>query len=340
LSVPLRVVLVGCGYIAQAEHVPALLLLQPEIRVVATADCDRERCQAVAALFHAPAFSTLTEALRTVEFEAVIICTPAPSHPAIIAEAALAGKAILVEKPVAYNLREARDAVAAVELAGAKCMVAYHRRYDDDCLFVKKLISSGEIGEIRAAVSLCRLVFPPHFRPYATLTPQKATTHGQDLPADWLTENSIHHINLLRFWLGDVVQVHSAVYRDRGHNLGMVTLEFSNHVLASHHQLRGMDCGEEITVYGTSGNLRVELWYPHRPYRFPKTTLFTIEPPRWQEIQITRTSPYINEIAQFHKYVRGEGDMWSTIADSCQDLEVLREILDRAVYIESGFGEV
>lgn len=330
----LKLALVGCGYIAQAEHVPALLGLQPEISVVAAIDTVPERASAVAAPFRAQVFSSMKTALDAVHFDAVILCTPARSHVHLIAEAAAAGKAILVEKPIAYNLHEARQAIATVDDKGVKCMVAYHRRYDNDCLHVKKLISDGAIGRVRAAVSSCRLAFPPHYRSYSETGTPRAERGPHDLPSDWLTENSIHHINLLRFWLGDVVRVHSAVYRDVDHNLGTVILELTDGVLATHHQLRGMECGEEITVYGTQGNLRVELWYPHRPYRYPRMTLFTLQPPGWQELAIPRDSPYTNEIAQFARYVRGEAPMWSGLADSYRDLEVLQDILTSAVYIE------
>lgn len=339
MTKPIKIAIVGCGYITQAEHVPALLSLLPEIQVVAAVDSEIKRATAVAAPFRARNFSSMAEALTAVDFEAVMIFTPAPTHAVLIAEAAEAGKDILVEKPLAYSLQEARQAITAIEKTGVKCMVAYHRRYDDDCLHVKGLISEKAIGDIRAAVSLCRLTFPSHYRPYADVGSRPSGDKSQDLPADWLTENSIHHINLLRFWLGDVKKIHSAVYRDYDHNLGMITFEFEKNILASHHQLRGMECGEEITVYGTLGNIRVELWYPHRPYRFPRVTHFTVDPPGWSEVVIPRNSPYTNAAAQFVRYIKGEADMWSDLADSYRDLEIMRDILDRAVYIGPDSGK-
>ncbi len=336
MSRALRVALVGCGYITQAEYVPALLVLQPDVEVAVAVDLDSKRAASVAALFHAEHAASLKEALAAVEVEAVILCTPTSTHVDLIEEAAVAGKAILVEKPLSYCLSDARRAVEAVTRSGVRCMVAYHRRFDDDCLKVKALIAEGAIGEVRAAVSLCRLALPSYYRQYAAVGSSVGAGAGQDLPADWLTENSIHHLNLLRFWLGEVVRIHSAVYRNRDHNLGMITLEFPHGILATHHQLRGMDCGEQITVYGTRGNLCVELWYPHRPYRFPRTTLFAVDPPRWEEIVIPRTSPYTNEVSCFLKYVRGEGEMWSGLEDAYRDLEALQMILGQATYVGAG----
>jgi predicted dehydrogenase len=333
MTPPFRFAVVGCGYITQAEHVPGFLNLLPEVEVTATADPDLDRARAVAAPFRANAYPDLTSLLGAELVDAVFIASRAPTHARLIAEAAAAGKPILVEKPVAYSLAEARAAIAAVDKAAVKCLVAYHRRYDDDCLQVKKLIDEGAIGEVRAAVSQCRLVFPSIYRSYAAVAPSPVPEPVQDLPSDWLTENSIHHLNLLRFWLGEVAEVHSAVYQASDHNLGTVTLEFEHQVLVSHHQLRGMECGEEITVYGTRGNIRVELWYPHRPYRFPRVTHFTVDPPGWREIAFPRTSPYTNEIAHFVRVVREGAANRSDLRDSYRDLEILKQILDRAVYL-------
>ncbi len=334
MTAPLRFAIVGCGYITQAEHVPGFLSLLPEIAVVATADPDRARAEAVAAPFQARAYADLTTLLAAEEVDAVFIATRAPTHVRLIGEAAAAGKPILVEKPIAYSLEQARSVVTTVEAAGVPCLVGYHRRYDDDCQKVKALLDEGAIGEVRAAVSQCRLVFPSIYRSYAAASVPPAHEPAGDLPPDWLAENSIHHVNLLRYWLGDVARVHGAVYRAEDHNLGIVTLEFENRVLVSHHQLRGMECGEEITLYGTRGNIRVELWYPHRPYRFPRVTHFQVDPPGWTELAFARSSPYTNQIKHFASVVRGGAENRSGLRDSLRDLEILKQIIDRAVYLD------
>ncbi|MEO8132614.1 MAG: Gfo/Idh/MocA family oxidoreductase [Betaproteobacteria bacterium] len=334
MPAPLRIAVIGCGYITQAEHVPALLSLLPEVEVVATADPELARAAAVAAPFRARHYASLTEVLASEAFDAILLCTRATTHLALLTQAAEAGKHILMEKPIAYSLAEARQAIAVIQRSGVRCMLAYHRRYDDDCRWVRTALAECAIGEVRAAVSLCRLALPSHYRAYAPMTKRSPAPSTQDLGDDWLTENSIHHLNVLRYWLGDAVRVHSALYRASDHNVGIVTLEFPGHVIVSHHQLRGMDCGEEITLYGTRGNLRVELWFPHRPYRFPRITRFTLDPPRWEEIAIPRISPYTNELAHFLRFLRGESGNDSSIEDSYLDLQILCEIRDRAMYLE------
>ena len=330
MTSPLRLALVGCGYIAQAEHIPALLGLAPEITVAATVDPDATCAAAAAAPFQAPSFRGFEEALAGASFDAVLIATPAPTHAQLVRLAANAGKHILLEKPIAYDLEEARATITAVRASGVICMVAYHRRYDDDCLRVKALIDEGTLGAPRAAVSLCRLVFPSFYRTYAPVPP-KATPVPQDLPSDWLAENSIHHINLLRFWLGEVTAVHSAIYRERNHDLGIVALSCGE-TLVSHHQLRGMECGEEISIYGSEATLHCELWYPHRPYTHPRIRLFRKEPASRTELIMPRRNPYANEIAHFAELVVGKAENRSTLEDSYRDLAVLRDVLAAATY--------
>ena len=50
----LSLALIGCGYITQAEHVPALLALRPEIEVAVAVDTDPLRAAAVAAALGSP----------------------------------------------------------------------------------------------------------------------------------------------------------------------------------------------------------------------------------------------------------------------------------------------
>jgi predicted dehydrogenase len=330
----LRIAVIGCGYITQAEHVTALFEAAPEVRVAAAVDPSPEHASAIAALFGAPAFVSLEDALAGAEFDAVLIATPPPTHLALLTMAAQAGKHVLMEKPVAYSLAEAEAAMRVIAATNVRCMVAYHRRYDDDCRRVAELVQAGELGEIRAAVSLCRLALPSAYRVRATPpkpAPPSTPEPGQDFKRDWLVENSIHHLNLLRFWLGPATQVHSAIYAASDHNLGILTLSFGQ-TLVSHHQLRGMECGETISLYGSLRTVHVELWYPHRPYAFPKVVLFDAKDMSRRELIAERANPYSNTLAAFVRCVAAGGTNHSTLEDSIEDLHLLTRIQDVASY--------
>jgi predicted dehydrogenase len=81
------------------------------------------------------------------QIDIVDICTPNDSHCEIAIAAAQSGKAILCEKPLARNLDEAREMVAAVERARVVNMVCHNYRRIPAFALAKQMIERGEIGE-------------------------------------------------------------------------------------------------------------------------------------------------------------------------------------------------
>jgi len=65
----------------------------------------------------------------------------------IIKEAAIAGKQIFCEKPVATDLKGTEEALEVVAKTGVKMFLAFQRRFDPNFMRVKKAIVSGEIGD-------------------------------------------------------------------------------------------------------------------------------------------------------------------------------------------------
>jgi len=82
------------------------------------------------------------------DIDAVDICTPNNLHKEIAIAAAQAGKAILCEKPLAMNVAEGAEMVAAVEKAGVANIVWYNYRRVPAVTFAKKLVDGGKLGRI------------------------------------------------------------------------------------------------------------------------------------------------------------------------------------------------
>src|SRR6059036_2523071 len=112
-SHPLRLGIVGCGNV-----LGAYLALAQQLRQKGLADvvalCGRER-QRQTALEAWPSAEFLTDypslLLRT-DVEAVVVLTPMPDHGPMAKAALIAGKHVLVEKPMAVDLEQARELVA------------------------------------------------------------------------------------------------------------------------------------------------------------------------------------------------------------------------------------
>jgi 1,5-anhydro-D-fructose reductase (1,5-anhydro-D-mannitol-forming) len=83
------------------------------------------------------------------DVNAIYVATPPGFHHEYTLMAAKAGKPVYVEKPMARNLGECLEMIAACEEAGVPLFVAYYRRGLPKFVQIKELLDSGALGEIR-----------------------------------------------------------------------------------------------------------------------------------------------------------------------------------------------
>lgn len=144
----IRVAIVGAGNIAQSAHLPAYQK-RDDLEVVAIADWNLERAQDAAKKFGIPkAFQNIDDMLAGVECDYVDICVWNRSHADCAIKAAAAGKNILCEKPMAYNLEDALKMKEAVEKAGVTFMLAVPTRYSGEAQLLREMVDAGKLGDI------------------------------------------------------------------------------------------------------------------------------------------------------------------------------------------------
>jgi len=141
----------GVGVLGVGEmgrrHAENLRRLVPSAQLVAVADVAEDRArQAAQDLEIENAFGSLEGLLGCKGIDAIVIATPDKFHPQVVKTAAAAGKHLLCEKPLALNLSEAQEALAAVAKAGVFFQVGFMRRYDPAYASAMKRIEAGEIG--------------------------------------------------------------------------------------------------------------------------------------------------------------------------------------------------
>jgi predicted dehydrogenase len=88
------------------------------------------------------------EILTDLTTNAVAIATPAQTHYVLAKEAFLAGKHVLVEKPLAMSSAQAEELVALATQQGKVLMVGHTFEYNPAVHKIKELIASGQIGDI------------------------------------------------------------------------------------------------------------------------------------------------------------------------------------------------
>ena len=93
------------------------------------------------------AYASLDEVLADEKVDMITVAVPNDSHKEIVIRALNAGKNVLCEKPVAMNLAELDEMIAASEKNHKIFSVHQNRRFDVDFLAMKHLKQTGELGE-------------------------------------------------------------------------------------------------------------------------------------------------------------------------------------------------
>jgi predicted dehydrogenase len=110
-------------------------------------DPDARARNAIRAAFpHAIAVQTLGEALARVD--AVVVSTPPMHHAAIALEALRAGKHVLVEKPLATTLADARLLASEAARLGRILMVGHTFQFNAAVQELRRRMNEGELGDI------------------------------------------------------------------------------------------------------------------------------------------------------------------------------------------------
>jgi predicted dehydrogenase len=138
--------LIGCGDIAQKRVAPALRDL-PNCQLEAITRSQAALAQSFANKFGArKSYRTCDELLADKEIKAVYIATPVHLHAVQTIAAAQAGKHVLCEKPMAMNVKECDEMIAACRANNVKLGIAYYRHFYPVIERIKHVIRSGEIG--------------------------------------------------------------------------------------------------------------------------------------------------------------------------------------------------
>jgi predicted dehydrogenase len=112
---------------------------------------DLAECRLAALKERHPSLHTTTnyrELLDHPKIEAVIVATPIRTHHRLAMDALLAGKHVLVEKPLAASVEEAEELNETAQLVDRQLMVGHTFQYNPAVQKLRELIRSGELGKI------------------------------------------------------------------------------------------------------------------------------------------------------------------------------------------------
>jgi len=141
------VAVVGCGY--WGPNIVRNFFDAPHCRVISVCDAAPSRLDAMSRR-HPGIITTdtIADVLRDPLVDAVAIATPARTHAELASQALLAGKHVLVEKPMAMSVGEAEPLVELADRLGLTLMVDHTFVYTGAVRKIKQLIGSGKLGSL------------------------------------------------------------------------------------------------------------------------------------------------------------------------------------------------
>lgn len=137
-----------------------------------------------------PTFASVREAARQVKADVAIIAAAATGRRENCLEAIEAGLHILVEKPFALTLADAKAIVAAAERHGTQIVIGQNYRYVSSIAEMARQIKAGRLGELGIGCF------------FRTRRRFGAGTYQQHMRHNYLWEMSVHDFDLIRFTLG------------------------------------------------------------------------------------------------------------------------------------------
>ena len=247
----------GCGVIAPL-HAQSIATL-PHARLRAVVDVVGEAAERRAAEWGCAAYTDLRAVLDRPDVDVVCVCVPSGLHAAIGAQAAAAGKHVVIEKPIEISLEAADRLIAACRRHGVKLAVISQHRFDPGVRRLREAITAGRLG---------RLVLGDAFvKWYRT----EQYYRGASWRATWeldgggaLMNQGVHYVDLLQWLMGPVDRVvartATASHEIPVEDVAVVLLTFAGGAVGVIEVSTAVYPGfpQRLEISGTGGTVAVE----------------------------------------------------------------------------------
>ena len=252
-----KVALIGCGGRGKGalkDHHDAAKMIGVNVKVVAIADVQKDRAEAVAKQYDVPAECVFTtfdgyKKVMTTDADYVLLATSPNFRPVHFEAAVQAGKNVFMEKPVAVDPPGIRRVIAAGEVAKTKglCVVAgTQRRHQKPYREIAAAIQQGALGRIISGrVWWCtrRLWFKPQesgeddasymVRNWVSFT---------EMSGDHIVEQHVHNLDVANWFIGrppvQALGFGGRARRQTGNQFDFFSIDF--------------DYGDDVTVHSMS----------------------------------------------------------------------------------------
>lgn len=297
-------------------------------RLLVVADPVAAAAQGLAGPLEADAITDCMAAIDRDDVSAVVVATPTHTHIGLMLHAVRQGKAVLCEKPIDLDVEKSSAAVAEVQAANGKVMLAFNRRFEATFAAMKSAILAGDIGEVRQIVITSR---DPGLAPEEYLRTsggifRDMTIHDLDMARWLLGEEPV------RIWASGSRLIDGALMQRHGdYDTAMVVMQTVSgkqcHINNCRHSVYGYD--QRVEVFGSGGMLLQDNLRPTTLRRWNGRSTDAREPllnfflERYQQA-------YKAELDAFIAALAGNSPMPITVQDGLKALQLAESALESA----------
>lgn len=217
----IRMAQIGVGY--WGPNLLRNIVANNKCSVIAVADLSAERRDFVKGIYPSLRVTDkVDDVFNDPSIAAVIIATPVATHFDLAMRALAAGKHIFIEKPMARSVAEVDEIGRLANERNLVAMVGHTFLFNNAVRYVKKLIDSGELGDVRYI--------------YA----QRLNLGKIRSDVDSLWNLAPHDISIIQYWLGDptplsIIRRGSDYIQDGIDDVVFMSITYPNKIMANIH---------------------------------------------------------------------------------------------------------
>jgi UDP-N-acetylglucosamine 3-dehydrogenase len=325
-----RLGLIGLGYIGKIHLRSCLSLKSAEL--VAVSDISRKALNFAKRLGVKKTYTEYQQLLKDDSIDAVIIALPTHLHLSCAKDVAESGKHMLLEKPLARNVKEGEEIVSVANSNNVRLMVGYSVRFSPEFQSLKDRIESGELGDVQTGYAT-NITSGPFFH--------RAEDDAPCPVPDWwfnkeltgggaLIDLGCHMLNLMRWYMGEISDIRSLFgfrFNLEVEDQATCLLEFTS----------GQSAIVNVGWFSQQSQLRVDLFgtvaHSSVSHNAPSKALTAFK------LMLRRFPPFFlphrRELMHFLECVREDTRPLTSGEDALKDLEAI----SRAYKNELAFGK-
>ncbi len=243
----LRLGIIGAGGMAQ-QHMTVLAAM-PGVEVCGIMSRTLPKAQALAQQFNVPVcVTTVKELVEQAKPDALLVLVSVDQMFSVVKSVLPLRLPLFIEKPPALSLPEAGELARMAEEINIITMVGLNRRYYS--IFHKGLQIIKDHGPL----------FGVHVEGHERFWQKRENPNPKFSPQvmdKWIFANSIHTIDLVRFFGGDITSVHAAAraYREAGGDQFAAVMETDTGVIAQYQAFWYSPGGWRVVLYGNGATV-------------------------------------------------------------------------------------